>query len=326
MDLSFTIKEGAGLHGLRERTGDDIIVRLDRNGFVAGATANFIELGYDLEELLLKPHLTDLADADFARDLGAFFQRVLNGAKDADWFEFPLRMCAPDERGAADEMCEGHRSGKAVRNRWVALSLTALESETGETPGAVGILRSVDRLRALEGEIYSRALIDPLTGLANRHAFCASLRRELASGNPGMMALLEVDRLRALFMQYGQRTADEIIWGFAKFLEAMALPGCELAQFDAERFCVILPGASPQEARSWAADLLETFETLTLTTSPRVPKLRASAGLAMIEDTVDATLRQAELGLVMARASGGMRVAEAMRPSIEPGPVARPAR
>lgn len=300
MDLGFSIKEDAELNGLLERTSEDIVVRLDPNGFVAGATDNFIEVGYDLDALLLKPHLSDLADADFARDLGEHFRSVLSGEIGEEWLEFPLRQCSPGEPCA-----------ERGRKCWVALSLSRLESENGEIAGAVGIVRSVDRLRALEGEIYSRALIDPLTGLANRHAFCANLRRQLTSGEPGMMALFEVDRLRAVFMQYGQRTADEIIWGFARFLEGMALPGCELAQFDGERFCAILPGASPQEARHWAADLLETFGALTLTASPRVPKLTASAGLAAIECTVDWTLRQAELGLVLARARGGMQVAEA---------------
>ena len=120
--------------------------------------------------------------------------------------------------------------------------------------------------------------------------------------------------MRAVFMQYGQRTADEIIWGFAKFLETMTGGEYDLAQFDGERFCVILSSLSRKLSRAWAEDVLETFANLTLTTSSRSPRLSASAGLATIEGSVDATLRQAELALVMARARGGMQVAECVTP------------
>ena len=45
-----------------------------------------------------------------------------------------------------------------------------------------------------------------------------------------------VDRMRAIFMQYGQATTDEIRWGFAKFLETMTHPDQELAQLDDAEF------------------------------------------------------------------------------------------
>ncbi|MEE4153136.1 MAG: GGDEF domain-containing protein [Erythrobacter sp.] len=291
---------------MSETTDDDIVVRFDRNGFVISATPNFTKVGYDLDTLLLKPHLTDLAAEDAARELGRHFREVLDGAVQDQWHEFALRQCAPDEECAATK-----------RRCWCAIGFRRIVDESGEIAGAVARIRSAERQRALGGELFSRALVDPLTGFANRHALYASLRRQLASGRKGMLVLVEVDRLRAIFLQYGQSTSDEIVWGFARFLEAMALPGCELAQFDAERFCVLLPEASTDEAGVWAADLLETFGSLTPASSPRVPRLTASAGLAPIERSADWTLRQAELGLVMARAGGGMRVARARCHSAE---------
>ena len=300
MDLSYTFDNDAQLRGVLESSDSDIIVRFDRNGFVSSATANFIEVGYDLDALLLKPHLTDLVAGNTARDLGQHFRDVLSGAVQEQWYEFALRQCDPGERCA--------NVGNRCR---CAISFRRIVDESGEIQGAIGTIRSADRQRAIGGEIHSHALVDPLTGFANRHSLYTSLLRQLETGESGMLVLVEVDRLRAIFLQYGQRTSDEIVWGFARFLEAMALPGCELAQFNAERFCVLLPEANADEARVWAADLLETFGSLTPTSSPRVPKLTASAGLARVERTVDWTLRQAELGLVMARAGGGTRVAQA---------------
>lgn len=119
--------------------------------------------------------------------------------------------------------------------------------------------------------------------------------------------------MRALLLRYGQRTADEVLWGFAKFLETMALPGHEVAQIDGERFGVLLPDMTLRIAREWAEDVVQTFSALASpapnTNRPRTPQLSASAGLARVECTVDWTLREAELGLVLARAGGGKQVA-----------------
>jgi diguanylate cyclase (GGDEF)-like protein len=179
----------------------------------------------------------------------------------------------------------------------------------GAADGALCLMRSVQQVRSLEGELHARAVTDPLTGLANRQAFCASLRRHLARGGGQMVAVFAVDGMRALLMRYGQRTADEVLWGFAKFLETMALPGHELAQLDGERFAVLLPEMTSRGARDWAEDVVSTFAGLAAPASAKAPQLTASAGLARVECTVDWTLREAELGLVLARAGGGRQVA-----------------
>ena len=307
MHTCISMAEGVALHGLLEEATGDIIVRVDQQGFIETASSNIAAIGYDLSQLLLKPHLADLAGSEYMSDLKNQIDAVLSGQADpsgpVDWFEFPLGSL---EHGRP---CEA-----ALQPAWYALSLRALRQEDGSVCGAIGLLRSIDHKRTLEGEVQSRALIDPLTGLANRYVFCASLRRQLASGGGGTMAMFEIDRMRAVFMQYGQRTADEIIWGFAKFLETMVGDEHELAQFEGERFCVVLAGLSPKTSRLWAQEVLATFANLTLSTSARSPRLSASAGLAAIEGGVDSTLRQAELALVMARARGGMQVAECITP------------
>lgn len=121
--------------------------------------------------------------------------------------------------------------------------------------------------------------------------------------------MFAVDGMRVLLLRYGQRTADEVLWGFAKFLETMALPGHEVAQLDGERFGVLLPEMTMRAAREWAEDVVRAFAGLAAPASARNPQLSASAGLARVECTVDWTLREAELGLVLARAGGGKQVA-----------------
>ncbi|WP_337661208.1 GGDEF domain-containing protein [Erythrobacter sp. Alg231-14] len=328
LELGFSVEEGRVLHGLLEDASGDIVVRLDPAGFITHASENAAELGIDLSSLLLMPHIADLADADHSSDVARHVARALSGEGQAGWIEFPIRSCSDllddDHFSQSDSVppsidgqscSKGHCHAPSCL-RWYAFSLKVIEPEDGSVDsaaqGALGLIRSVQHKRSLEGEINAHALTDPMTGLANRHAFNASLSRSLTEGSEQTVAIMAVDSLRAVFMQYGQRTADEIQWGFAKFLETMAGADIDrhkvLAQLDGDRFAVLLPGMSLRQARSWAQDVLETFAGLTSAPTKRTPELTASAGLARVEVSVDWTMRQAELGLVMARAGGGMRV------------------
>jgi GGDEF domain-containing protein len=300
MKIGLSDVEGRVLHGLIEEASGDVVIRLDRRGFINHASANIAELGFDFGGALLLPHITDLAAPDYAAFLGEHVGAVLEGETRTDWVEFPVVPTAPQDAACAPQ-----------GRRWFALSLRPMIENDGSIDGALCLMRSVQRLRLLEGELYNRAVTDPLTGLANRQAFCASLRRHLAGGGGQMAAVFAVDGMRALLLRYGQRTADEILWGFAKFLETMALPDHELAQLDGERFGVLLPAMSLRNAREWAEDVVRTFAALAVPASARAPQLSASAGLARVECTVDWTLREAELGLVLARAGGGGQVAVA---------------
>lgn len=319
MQTRISLAEGAALHGLLEEANGDIIVRVDSLGFIETASSNIGEMGYDLTQLLFKPHLADLALPDHSAELKAHVDLVLAGSDlesgSANWLEFPVRRVDPQDDGDAVQPAPPPTS-------WYALSLRALCDDEGGVTGAIGLLRSVDRKRALEGEVHARSLVDPLTGLANRHAFCAALRRQLSCGSQGALAMFEIDRMRAVFMQYGQRTADEIVWGFARFLETMVAGEHDLAQLGSERFCVILAGLSHKASRRWTQDVLGTFASLTLTTSARAPRLSASAGLTPLRGSVDEILRQAEVAMVMARARGGMQVVESSTPFSEASRIA----
>ncbi len=298
MKIGLSEVEGHILHGLLEETSGDIVIRLDRRGFIIHASANIDEIGLDVSATLLPPHITDLAQHDHAAFLGEHVAAALAGRATSGWVEFPVVAC-DDRETCREPQCQ----------RWYALSLKPMCDPAGTLDGALCLMRSVQQLRSLEGELHARAVTDPLTGLANRQAFCASLRRHLARGGGQMITVFAVDGMRALLMRYGQRTADEVLWGFAKFLETMALPGHELAQLDGERFGVLLPRMTSRAARDWAQDVVATFAGIAAPASAKAPQLTASAGLARVECTVDWTLREAELGLVLARAGGGNQVA-----------------
>jgi diguanylate cyclase (GGDEF)-like protein len=298
MKMGFGDKEGALLHDLLEHATGDIVLRLNEHGFIDQGSEGLAALGLDIAQMLIAPHLADLTSGSHTGLIKRHFDAAMSSEDASGWVEFPTLHCE-------------HRAdcSNLECRRWFALNLRRLVDDTGAVNGALGLLRSVDRVRKLEDELFANALTDPLTGLVNRRVFLGRLRGELQDGTGGFLVLLAIDRMRALLMQYGQRTADEINWGFAKFLEAMALPGVELAQLDGERFAVILPGVTQEDARHWTDDLLKTFSSLALPSSGKSPRLTASAGITPLANSLDSTMREAELALIMARAGGGDQLA-----------------
>ena len=318
MEMQFHMSGNRARRDFREEDAStrlDVVLRLDRDGFVVHASPNADELGLDLTTLLLMPHIGDFAQADYAADVNRLLQMTKSGEVTTKWFDFPLAeaFCRDDKPMDAEEELPASRSRRRKQmsaRRWFGMWLEPVDDDDGADQGFIAILRCAQHKYAMVDEIEALAATDPMTGLANRPAFCGSLARLLARDADqaeNAMAIFAVDRMRAIFMQYGQTTADEIRWGFARYLETMALPEQDLALLDEERFAVLLPGMSVAAARKWAGGLLTTFKGLTAGSTSRAPELTASAGIAKVEKSVDWTLRQAEMGLVMARAGGGMQ-------------------
>lgn len=301
MQMHFHKAGSRARHDWAEDHALDVVLRLDDAGFVIHASPNATTLGVDLSSLLLMPHICDFADVDYADQIASLFARARAGDHPGKWIDFPLPILASEEAG------KDVPTGRC----WYAIWLEPVVADDGAGHGCIAILRSVQSRYAMADEIEALSATDPLTGLDNRPAFCGNLARLLAHETEKVentVALFAIDRMRALFIQYGQQTADEIRWGFARYLEAMTHNGLALALLDEERFAVLLPGMSVRAARTWAEDVLNTFAGLTAGVSSKAAELTASAGLARVEKSVDWTLRQAEMGLVMARAGGGMKV------------------
>ncbi len=294
MEIGLSATEGAELHGLLAEAAGDIVVKLDANGFIQHASPNIKAMGLELSQLLFLPHIADLACANYVDGLRFFVAASMSSDAPEGPFEFPIAI--PGETGLADQ------------GKWHSLSLRPVLNDDGTACGALGLLRSIEHRRMLEGELYASATTDHLTGLCNGKVFAAKLRRAKKSDEGGALALFELDRFRAIFMQYGQSAAEEVLWAFAQFLEAMSQPDYDLAHLDGGRFAVCLPGLSSEDARVWCEDVLETFAALAIGATPGEPRLSASVGLTTLSSSVNEAFKQAELALVMARASGGMRV------------------
>lgn len=290
MNSGFSEIDGRAMRGLFEEAAGDSVVRLDRKGFLTHTSRNFAQLWPSLSGMLVMPHLSDLARTCHREAVNAYVGLALSGRDMRRPLEFPIESLAD-----------------LPETTWCSLSIRPIEGGASKAAGALGLLRKIAPARpaAREG---GGSRIDPVSGLPDRHAFSWTMRRWLAQGQTAMLAVFAIDRIGALRLQYGERAADEMTWGFARFLEAMALTDCEFGQVDRERIAVMVPAVTAKDAQEWVDDVIGTFSALVLSTGSTRLKVTASAGLAELDRSVDHTMRQAEIGLVMARAAGGTQL------------------
>lgn len=296
------------LRNKNENRVSDIVVHLDTAGFIIEASKNAARLGIDLDAQLLLPHIADIAAPEHQSTVTRCLIEVAAGKSHEERIEFPLAQCVDHEK--SDERTLLHATdGSRADQEWVLLTLRSNGQDDCKEPRLVGTLRCNGRRHIGSSQRPLEVGSDPFTGLADRRFFARAVTGGIAMGEIQSVALFAIDGMRSIFMQHGQSTADEVRWGFARFLEAMAEPQHILGQVDEERFGVILPAVRPREAREWAADVLATFAGLTGPSKGNNPRLSASAGIGRAEISAEWTIRQAELGLVMARAGGGMQTA-----------------
>ncbi|UAB78239.1 diguanylate cyclase [Erythrobacter sp. SCSIO 43205] len=302
-------------------TADDILIRLDNAGFIVNASQNAERLGLELDALLVKPHIADVFDAKAHAGVTQYFNQVIAGKDDTpkhtSGVEFPLRLQGDDllaQDGLGEDTKQTVSASCAPNQHWYSLKLVRVEADEAGQFEALGTLRCVQDKYALtaipvsNGEAFpDAATTDSVTGICTRRGFTDRLTHSIKDAKAASIALFAVDGMKAIYMTYGQSTADEVRWGFARFLEAVTESQHFLAQVDEERFGVILPAMTPREAREWAADVLQLFAGLTVSPAGRGSDLSASAGISSVQVSAEWSLRQAELGLIMARSAGGMQ-------------------
>lgn len=113
--------------------------------------------------------------------------------------------------------------------------------------------RAHQRTTELASELNRLATIDALTGLYNRRQFLAELdsevRRAMRTGRCFTLALLDIDRFKAINDTYGHPAGDEVLRETAKVLSSVARDTDIVARFGGEEFAVLMPETNIAQAR-----------------------------------------------------------------------------
>jgi len=178
-----------------------------------------------------------------------------------------------------------------------------LETVAGQLAVAIGRAELFSRVSRLAYE-------DPLTGLANRRALEERLQRAVARAAdrdvPLAVLLCDVDELKAINDNAGHDAGDRALQRVGKALVAAAAarPGNLVGRLSGDEFCVVMEGASVEQARELAgqtlANLNEDGRALLISCG--------AAALGRGVDTLADLMRAADAALYRAKRNGGGQI------------------
>ena len=111
-------------------------------------------------------------------------------------------------------------------------------------------------------DLLRRSLIDELTGVRNRSAFEQTCRdwlaRQAPDGQAVTLAMIDIDRFKAINDGLGHAAGDEVLRSVGRTLETNMRAGDLVFRYGGEEFALVLKGLSPDEAIAFAERLRRT--------------------------------------------------------------------
>jgi diguanylate cyclase (GGDEF)-like protein len=163
--------------------------------------------------------------------------------------------------------------------------------------------------------VQQQALVDSLTGLANRRSLEETLRFELARikrfGGDVCVVFADLDGFKELNDRYGHLFGDELLCRVAGVLESAVRPGDVAGRWGGDEFAFVFPGTAADEGARLAEEVRQALENDALAAPDgRDVRLTASFGLAAATDGVELgeLIAGADAALYDAKRGGKNRV------------------
>jgi diguanylate cyclase (GGDEF)-like protein len=192
-------------------------------------------------------------------------------------------------------------------------------SEQRESAGwlvghAVIALSNAKRHRTVE----QQALVDGLTGLANRRLCTAALEKEIARaerfGEPLALVLADIDDFKRINDRWGHPTGDEVLKAFAATLHDSVREIDLAGRWGGEEFALLLPGTDLGGGRELAERVRRALEAQEVTAPDgEIVRVTASFGVASFPEaeSQDQLVAASDGALYEAKRSGKNRVVSA---------------
>jgi len=187
---------------------------------------------------------------------------------------------------------------------------------------ALALAERIDRLRGERDTLKVEALVDALTGVANRRAFDRRLseewRRGLRGRTPVAAVLIDIDFFKSYNDEYGHVAGDRALKLVAGTLTSSSSRAEDfIARYGGEEFVVLLPYCSVADAADIADSMRAMVQALAITHAANPSgRLTISAGVACAVPTVGTTAEElvaaADRALYAAKRAGRNRVSEAI--------------
>jgi diguanylate cyclase (GGDEF)-like protein len=151
------------------------------------------------------------------------------------------------------------------------------------------LLMAIDRLR---GEVADLALVDDLTGVANRRHLLRRLSEECVlsqrTGEPFALLAIDLDGFKEINDGFGHGAGDECLRRFTRAAQSRLRPGDMLARSGGDEFCIVLPATTLREGAMIARHVLETCRETRVRWEGEPISIGASIGVAQWSPMVGA--------------------------------------
>ena len=196
----------------------------------------------------------------------------------------------------------------------------AFDDEQVETASSLAAQAAVALENAQLHTIVERqALVDPLTGLANRRSLEESLQEEVSRAQrfdgTVCLVLADLDRFKTINDRYGHPTGDRALRVFAQTVQDVVREVDSAGRWGGEEFALVLPGTDAAGGVALAERIRETLAAREIrATSGEVVQLTASFGVAAYPRNGDhsSLVAAADEALYWAKRDGRDRVAAAV--------------
>ena len=225
------------------------------------------------------------------------------------------------EYGRALETSVADLAGLAASEASVRALVELTGSMIEKTRAAEQQLRDTGKqmngLRSSLAEARRVAESDALTGLANRRAFDAKLRRAVVAaregGQPLSLAFCDIDHFKQVNDTHGHDVGDRILKFFAQLLSAASKQNCYVARHGGEEFVMLFLNREADDAFEIVDEIRRDMGTRRLIAKQSgepIGQVTFSAGIASLAPGENGRqmLRAADQALYRAKRSGRDRV------------------
>jgi diguanylate cyclase (GGDEF)-like protein len=158
------------------------------------------------------------------------------------------------------------------------------------------------------------ALVDPLTGIANRRAFLqdgeAQLKRQASDPHPIAVMLLDLDNFKSINDRFGHAIGDRVLTRFAEVAGGCIRRTDLFGRLGGEEFAAVLVDTTRERAIAVAEQIRTSFARATCDVDGRPVLGTVSIGVVISYDAVldiSALLAQADHALYRAKDNGRNR-------------------
>lgn len=151
----------------------------------------------------------------------------------------------------------------------------------GQVTGFYVMAHDVTEQHRTERRLRERALVDPLTGLANRRALQDALRELRASGEPFALFFMDMDGFKAVNDHYGHDVGDSLLKEIGRRLVATVRSGDVVSRLGGDEFVVASRGVTDARTGERIAAAICREASKAFVVGGRVIQTSASVGVVL---------------------------------------------